>query len=158
MAPLRIYFLTLLAHAAFTAASPCPFGEMYERGELSQEDAAKFLAARNEGDAAVKGMMDAHQAELQKREFSRQEQFYKRQLGGGLLPLGGGLLGGVLQPFSGILSGLDVPTPQPQETVIVPDAAHPFQYATDTDVRGVSDKIYLQKFKHILGITFIDII
>lgn len=141
MASLKLYAFAFLASAALIQASPCPYGQMFERGELSEEDSAKFLAARSEGNTAVKGMMDAHQAELQKREFEKQEQIYKRQLGLGGLPLGGGLLGGVLQPFTGVLQDLDVPTPQPVELVKVPDAAHPFQYATDTDVRGVSDSL-----------------
>lgn len=95
----------LLASATLLNASPCPFGKLYEEGKLSEADSAKFLAARSEKEGAVAKMMA--EAELTKREHSRQEHIYKRQLLGGLIPLGGGLLGGVLQPFSGVLQGLD---------------------------------------------------
>jgi len=95
----------LLASATLLNASPCPFGKLYEEGKLSEADSAKFLAARSEKEGAVEKMMA--EAELTKREHSRQEKIYKRQLLGGLLPLGGGLLSGVLQPFSGLLAGLD---------------------------------------------------
>ena len=130
--------LILNAFAAIVGASPCPFGQMFERGELSDADATNFLAARSEGGAAVKHIVDKHIAEKRVDEYAIQEQVYKRQLGLGLLPLGGGLLNGVLQPLTGVLSALDLPTPQPVEEVIVPDAEHPFQYAQSTDVRGVS--------------------
>lgn len=138
MALYKLSALTLAALASLANASPCPFGQMYERGELSEGDAAKYLAARDQGDAAVKAMMDEHAAEKQKRDFEKQEKVYKRQLGLGQLPLGGGLLGGILQPFTGILQGLDVPTPQPVGVTLLPGPDHPFQYATPTDVRGVS--------------------
>lgn len=72
---------------------------------MSEADAAKFFAARAEGSAAVEGMM--HSSEIQKREFAEQEKFYKRHLDFGELLLGGGLLNGVLQPFSGVLEKLD---------------------------------------------------
>jgi hypothetical protein len=76
---------------------------MAERGELSEADAAKFFAARTEGPAVVECMMH----EARKREFGKQEEFYKRQLNLGELLLGGGLLNGVLQPFSCFLASLD---------------------------------------------------
>lgn len=95
----------LLATATLLNASPCPFGQLYEEGKLSEADAAKFLAARSEKESAVETMMA--EAELTKREHARQEKVYKRQLLSNLLPLGGGLLNGVLQPFSGTLAELD---------------------------------------------------
>jgi len=95
----------LLASATLLNASPCPFGKLYEEGKLSEADSAKFLAARSEKEGAVAKMIA--EAELTKREHARQEHVYKRSLIGGLLPLGGGLLNGVLQPFSGTLAGLD---------------------------------------------------
>jgi len=95
----------LLTSAALLNASPCPFGKLYEEGKLSGADSAKFLAARSEKEGAVAKMMA--EAELTKREHARQEHLYKRQLLDGLIPLGGGLLNGVLQPFTGALQGLD---------------------------------------------------
>ena len=138
MASIIASMLVLLGFGALVNASPCPFGQMYERGELSDADAAKYLAARHEGNTAIKSMMDAHAVERQKREFEKQEKVYKRQIDLGQLDLGGGLLGGILQPFSGVLQALDVPTPQPVGVIKVPDDDHPFQYPTSTDVRGVS--------------------
>ena len=74
-----------IALVAAVAASPCPYGQMAERGELSAEDAAKFFKARSEGETFVKrDMVDVAKRE----EHAAQEQFYKRQILGGLLPLG----------------------------------------------------------------------
>lgn len=95
-----------LSIAALAAASPCPYGQLAERGALPEADAANFYAARAEGESAVKEMMHKREAEV----HAEQEKFYKRQVALGDLPLGGGLLAGALQPFSGILSKLDVPT------------------------------------------------
>jgi len=108
---------------------------MYEEGKLSPAEAANFLKARAEKEAGVESIM----SEIQKRDaqHARQEKVYKRQLLSGLLPLGGGLLGGVLQPFSGTLAGLGLPTPQETGEVIIPDSAHPFQWPETTDVRGL---------------------
>ena len=69
-------------------ASPCPYGQMAERGELSAEDAAKFFAARAEGEIFVKRDINAHLEAAKRDEYAAQEQFYKRQLGSGGLPLG----------------------------------------------------------------------
>ena len=46
---------------------------------------------------------------------------------------------GVLQPLTGALAGLDIPTPQPQGLVAIPgdDPDHQFQAPGPTDVRGV---------------------
>ncbi|KAF2239705.1 Cloroperoxidase [Viridothelium virens] len=48
-------------------------------------------------------------------------------------------VGGVLQPLTGVLAGLDVPTPQPQGHIIIPgdDPDHQFQAPGATDVRGI---------------------
>lgn len=102
-------FAILSALAAFAASSPCPYGQLAESGSLSQEESAKFFAARSDGEAAIEAQMrEVKRAE--KIEHQRQEKYYKRQLGLGELSLGGGLLGGVLQPLSGVLEGLDIPT------------------------------------------------
>jgi hypothetical protein len=97
----------LLALATAISASPCPYGDLAERGLLPKEEAAQFFQARAEGEAAVEAQMSSH--EIKKRALDDQEKFYKRQLDLGDLLLGGGLLNGILQPFSGILEGLDVP-------------------------------------------------
>ena len=96
----------LLTLASVVAASPCPYGALAERGVLPKEEADKFFAARD-----AKNFEDI---KLAKRdaEHAAQEHFYKRQLDLGDLLNGGGLLGGILQPFTGVLAGLAVPTPQ----------------------------------------------
>jgi hypothetical protein len=111
MLSLKLQALAALL-VAMVAASPCPYGDMAERGLLPRAESDKFFAARSEGEAAVEHQLKerAELAELEKREFARQEQYYKRQVLGGLLNLGGGLLNGVLQPFTGSLAGLGVPT------------------------------------------------
>ncbi|KAF2106878.1 hypothetical protein BDV96DRAFT_637856 [Lophiotrema nucula] len=130
--------LMLLSLAAAIAASPCPYGQLAERGALPKTEADKFFAARAEGEAAIeKQMLKAR--EEKRAEHAAQEAYYKRQLNLGDLPLGGGLLGGVLQPFSGVLKGLGVPTPQPFGLKEIPgdDGLHPFQFPKTTDVRGM---------------------
>src|SRR6266498_2814157 len=76
------------ALASIVIASPYPYGQLAERSELSEADAAKFFAACAEGSAAVEGMM--HSSEIQKREFTEQEKFYKCQLDLSEHLLGGG--------------------------------------------------------------------
>lgn len=49
----------------------------------------------------------AHELEHRANDLEIQKITYKRQLGLGDLDLGGGLLNGVLQPFSGVLQSLD---------------------------------------------------
>lgn len=75
---------------------------MAERGELSEEQAAQFYKVRAEKEAGVEVMM----LEKQKRDFEHQASAYEHMQKRGLLPLGGGLLNGQLQPFTGALSGL----------------------------------------------------
>lgn len=104
---LRSILLYSLASSAY-AASLCPFGQLAERGELSEADAAKYYAARSEGSHAVRELMHT---ESQKRDkHAAQEKFYKRQVKARQLGLGGGLLGGVLQPLTGVLENLGLPT------------------------------------------------
>lgn len=93
---------------SIVSASPCPYGDLAERGLLPRDDAAKFFAARAEGDSAAEHELKQRSTE-QAIEFEAQEKYYKRQLDLGDLNLGGGLLNGVLQPFSGVLAALDVP-------------------------------------------------
>jgi hypothetical protein len=56
-------------------------------------------------------------------------------IGGSVLPRD--LIGGLLQPLTGVLAGLDVPTPQSQGLAKVPDDAHPYIAPGPTDVRGL---------------------
>jgi len=128
----------LVALAGMAVASPCPYGQLAERGMLAAEDAAKFFAAREKRSEELD---DVAVAEIAKRdaEHEAQEQFYKRQLLGGVLKLGGGLLGGVLQPFTGVLAALDVPTPQQFSLKEIPgdDVSHKYVKPGATDVRGM---------------------
>ena len=101
---MKSFILLSLASAIF--ASPCPYGQLAERGALSEEGTANFLKARAGGEAAI----EAQIKERREAEHAEQEVFYKRQLAAGDLPLGGGLLGGALQPFTGQLKLLKLPT------------------------------------------------
>jgi hypothetical protein len=47
------------------------------------------------------------------------------------------LIGGLLQPLTGILAGLDLPTPQSQGLAKIPDEAHPYIAPGPADVRGL---------------------
>jgi hypothetical protein len=108
MAPMIMKAFTVLSLALAITASPCPYGDLAERGLLPEREAKEFYAARAEGESAIEAQMKARELE-KKEEFAAQEKFYKRQLDLGHLLLGGGLLNGVLQPFSGVLAALDVP-------------------------------------------------
>lgn len=76
--------LLLLSLAGAIIASPCPYGKLAERGELSAEDSAKFFAARSEGESAVEAQMKIAKRE----EHAAQAQYYKRQVEARQLPLG----------------------------------------------------------------------
>nr|POE79363.1 hypothetical protein CFP56_07428 [Quercus suber] len=128
--------ITLLSLAGSIVASPCPYGQLAERGQLSEKDASNFYAARSEGEVFTESQLKTREIET-RAEHARQLDFYKRQVSTGSLPLGGGLVAGVLQPFSGTLEGLDVPVPQPTGLAIIPDKAHPYQAPGKTDVRGM---------------------
>lgn len=75
-----------------------------ERVELTAQDAGKLFKARGDDENQAEYMMGL----VPKRQNE------ERQLGGiiggllgGLLPLGGGLLNGVLQPLTGVLQHVD---------------------------------------------------
>jgi hypothetical protein len=87
--------LVAVSIVSFSLASPCPYGQLAKRGQLPAAETAKFFEARAAGDTTVEDMI----AFVKKREVS------KHQILGGIL--GGGLLNGVLQPFTGILAFLD---------------------------------------------------
>ncbi|KZF25187.1 hypothetical protein L228DRAFT_280444 [Xylona heveae TC161] len=114
---------------------------MRRAGLLSAEDAAKFDAVRRDPRAA-NVLFEAHRREVDpdSSPAAEPELVGIRKRDGLLdLPLGGGLLNGVLQPLTGALSGVDVPTPQPQGLVLIPgnDPNHQFQAPGPTDVRGL---------------------
>lgn len=78
-------------------------------------------------------------AHLHKRgnaEETKRDLVERGSILGGLLG-GGGLLNGVLQPLTGALQGLDIPTPQPTGLAIIPDDAHPYIAPKSTDIRGL---------------------
>jgi len=126
-------FIAASAFAAIVAASPCPYGQLAERGALPAADAKSFFDSRSEGEAAVKKLMRRSTAET----HAAQAEFYKKQMARGELSVGGGLLGGVLQPFTGVLQDLDVPVPQDTGLAIIPDADHPYIAPTADAVRGM---------------------
>ncbi|KAL9052462.1 MAG: hypothetical protein Q9162_005374 [Coniocarpon cinnabarinum] len=131
---------------------------MQKRGMLSDEDSAKFQAVKRDPAAAEKFLLE-HRAKY-KRDIDEHAKLAPRQnsSGGllGILPLGGGLrkirrsidlckyllqstVNGVLQPLSGVLENVDIPTPQSQGLVEIPgdDPDHQFQAPGPTDVRGI---------------------
>jgi ABC-type glycerol-3-phosphate transport system substrate-binding protein len=97
----------VLSLAAAVLASPCPYGQLAEAGQLSKKEAEHFYTVRAEGESAVEAHIAKREAEH--NHFKRQEEYYTQQVKRGDLLLGGGLLNGILQPFTGILQALDVP-------------------------------------------------
>lgn len=103
MGSFKLSCLVAASILAFISASPCPRGQLAERGELPAHEAGEFFKVHADGESEAKHMMDS----LQESEIEG------RQLGGiigglvgGLLPMGGGLLNGVLQPLTGVLKNL----------------------------------------------------
>jgi len=47
------------------------------------------------------------------------------------------IINSLIQPLTGVLAGLKLPTPQSQGLAKVPDEAHPYQAPGPTDVRGL---------------------
>ncbi|KAI9696140.1 MAG: hypothetical protein M1820_008281 [Bogoriella megaspora] len=126
----------------FVASVACPFAELHKAGLLSPDDAAKFEAVKRDP-AAAEILFQAHQAH--RREAAPEPAPQNGGLIGPIvdgvldLPLGGGLLGGALQPLTGALAAIDIPTPQPQGLAVIPgnDPDHQFQAPGPTDVRGI---------------------
>ncbi|KAL9110477.1 MAG: hypothetical protein Q9227_005021 [Pyrenula ochraceoflavens] len=142
---------------ACASGSACPYELMRRAGLLSAEDAAKFDAVKRDASAAGV-LLEAHQQRTEAGPEPKPALVGIRKRDGILdLPLGGGLckfaytstihlsaqltraVNGVLQPLSGVLAGIDVPTPQPQGLVLIPgdDPKHQFQAPGPTDVRGI---------------------
>ncbi|KZF18932.1 hypothetical protein L228DRAFT_271566 [Xylona heveae TC161] len=113
---------------------------MRRAGLLSEEDAAKFDAVKRDP-AAADALFEAHRRDAAESDPTAEPELVGIRKRDGLLdlPLGGGLLNGVLQPLSGALAGVDIPTPQPQGLVLIPgdDPNHQFQAPGPTDVRGI---------------------
>ncbi len=103
MSSFKLGCLAVPSLRLLASASPCPYGSMAECGELSQTCAKKFFAALAYGSPVVEDMIHDNR----KWEFTQQEMFYERQLDLGELLFGGGLLNGILQPFTDVLSALD---------------------------------------------------
>lgn len=103
MSAFKLSCLVAASILTFISASPCPYGQLAERGELSAAEAAKFFKARADGESKTEHMMGP----VEEREVD------DRQLDGIIggildsLPLGGGLLNGVLQPLTGALVLVD---------------------------------------------------
>jgi len=127
----------VLSLAAAVIASPCPYGQMAEGGMLSKKDADNFYQVRAEGEAAVEAHIAKREAEH--NHFKRQEEFYTQQVKRGDLPLGGGLVNGLLQPFTGILADLGLPTPQETGLKQIPgdDLNHIYIAPKKNAVRGM---------------------
>jgi len=128
---------TVLSLAAAVLASPCPYGQLAESGVLSKKEAEHFYTVRAEGESAVEAHIAKREAEH--NHFKRQEEYYTEQVKRGDLLLGGGLLGGILQPFTGILEALDIPTPQETGLRKIPgeDANHVYLRPAPDAVRGM---------------------
>jgi hypothetical protein len=130
----------------------CPFADLRRSGMLSVEDAAKFDDVKR-NPAAAEEYLSGHKGGAGVEKEKRQD------LLGGLLdlPLGGGLckylpkikkerswlttnlVNGALLPLTGVLAGIDIPTPQAQGLAEIPgnDPNHQFQAPGPTDVRGL---------------------
>jgi hypothetical protein len=128
---------TVLSFAAAVLASPCPYGQLAESGALTKKEAEHFYNVRAEGESAVEAYIAKREAEH--NHHKRQEEYYNEQVKRGELLLGGGLLGGILQPFTGILEALDVPTPQQTGLRKIPgeDANHVYLRPAPDAVRGM---------------------
>ena len=150
---MKIIILTLLASLAVpTYGAACPFEMLKRAGLLSDSDIEKFEAVKRDPQAA-EALFEAHRREAEPQP----EPGLPGPASSSLLdlPLGGGLcklphtiycpeliyisVNGVLQPLSGALAAIDIPTPQPQGLVLIPgdDPLHQFQAPGPTDVRGI---------------------
>lgn len=127
-------FITLASTVPFASVAygvACPFEAMKRSGLLNEAEAAKFEAVKRDPSVAEE-LFQVHRREA---EASPAPQGLGSPLG---LPLGGGLLNGALQPLTGPLAALDIPTPQPQGLApIGQDPDHLFQAPGPTDVRGI---------------------
>ncbi|KAF2148597.1 hypothetical protein K461DRAFT_330031 [Myriangium duriaei CBS 260.36] len=133
------FVLALVSLSASVLAGPCPFEHMKRAGLLSPEDEAKFDAVKRDPKMADI-LFKQHRREIVAKSENIHELRGPRKRDGLLdLPLGGGLLNGVLQPLTGILSALDIPSVQPQGLALIPgdDPNHQFQAPGPTDVRGI---------------------
>ncbi|KAG8525340.1 uncharacterized protein KY384_008984 [Bacidia gigantensis] len=151
------YFIIGIAFS-HVATCGCPFADLAKRsGGLTEDDRAKLEQVRRDPSQA-EALFKAHQAKKRAPTPQPQGGIIGPILGGVLdLPLGGGLrklpafvgvrsiidihgpVNGVLQPLTGALAAIDLPTPQPQGLQEIPgdDPDHQFQAPGPTDIRGV---------------------
>ena len=115
----------------------CPYELLRRSGLLGADDAAKFDAVKRDSSEADRLFREHRNREAEALYEVQTKRLDSRQLLP--LPFGGGLLGGVLQPLTGALSGIDIPTPQPQGLALIPgdDPKHQFEAPGPTDVRGI---------------------
>lgn len=106
---------------------------------LKDTNGANHLKARlsdlsNDPDASERLLAEHAHSRSEKRDADPQLGLPKLDL-----PLGGGLLGGILQPLTGVLQNIQVPLPQPSGLKEIPgnDPDHQFQKPGPTDVRGM---------------------
>ncbi|MCJ1449806.1 hypothetical protein MMC28_000134 [Mycoblastus sanguinarius] len=133
---MKTSYLTIGTSLAAAVKGACPFAELKRSGLLGADDVAKFETVKR-GPPAAEALFQAHRREAVPEPSS-----------GGLigpivngildLPSGGGLLNGVLQPLTGQLQAIDIPTPQVITLEQIPgnDPNHQFQAPGPTDVRA----------------------
>ncbi|KAI1328377.1 hypothetical protein F5Y16DRAFT_398547 [Xylariaceae sp. FL0255] len=133
---MKAIYLSVLSFtfAAQVLSAACPFAQLRDLGLLTEEQEAAYEAVKRDGN---------HAERLLSERDARDDHETRGIIGGLLgplgLPLGGGLLNGVLQPLTGALAAVDIPTPQPQGLKAIPgdDPDHQFEAPGATDVRGI---------------------
>jgi len=129
----------------YVAANPCPFAALHEAGVLNDKEAAAFKVVRNDHSAA-EALLKERDPQNSSPTISPDSGSQDRLLTGLIgpsgqldLPLGGGLLNGVLQPLTGALADLDLPTPQAFYLKAIPgdDPDNQYQAPRPTDRRGI---------------------
>ena len=151
---MKTTYLTIGVGLVAMVYGACPFAELKRSGVLTADDVEKFEAVKRDPKAA-EALFQAHRREAAPEPAS-----------GGIigpivngiidLPSGGGLrkhhfpgpcdvthlsftVNGVLQPLTGQLQAIDIPTPQVITLEQIPgnDPNHQFQAPGPTDVRGI---------------------
>lgn len=125
------------ALVALASGAACPFEQMHNSGMLDARDASSFQAVKRDPANAERLLKLARTpgAVPAAEDLSKRDDALK----GLNLTMGGGLLNGALQPLTGALSKLDIPTPQPQGLKAIPgnDPEHQFIAPGQGDVRGI---------------------
>jgi hypothetical protein len=137
---------TILAISTVVQGAACPFHKIRDLGDAMPLNARdREIFERMAQDPSYIPALDArnYPSEPAKRspepEAAPEPQLLGTLTGGLSGLLGGGLLNGVLQPLSGALAALDIPTPQPFGLKAIPGnvAANKFIAPGPTDVRGL---------------------